>query len=323
MRVAVAQFATTLNVQENLATCIRMITETAVCEPSLIVLPEYCNSLYCNVQPSYLDHNQAWNEALAIDGEFLRSIGEQAKKYACYIVINVTLQRDLFRDHSNSEKNCSIKSNISVTSCLFSPQGKLINQEDKQTLTGHENDFFISASTASELVTTSFGMLGLLTGSDGMTYEFIAEDHVYPACSPQLIKEFKFKEPKDILNFWLVSLENQGRIDWPTWFKEAGVKNYQDHKKWTEVSTGDMALSAVLSGHGFTLASQALFSQYVNTGQLVIPFNIKHPISFKRYFVFDPNSAKKSRLDVFTAWLKEETQLDEQSTLEVISHARL
>jgi len=159
--------------------------------------------------------------------------------------------------------------------------------------------------------------------SDGMTYEFIAEDHVYPACSPQLIKEFKFKEPKDILNFWLVSLENQGRIDWPTWFKEAGVKNYQDHKKWTEVSTGDMALSAVLSGHGFTLASQALFSQYVNTGQLVIPFNIKHPISFKRYFVFDPNSAKKSRLDVFTAWLKEETQLDEQSTLEVISHARL
>jgi len=187
MRVAVAQFATTSNVQENLATCVRMITETAVCEPSLIVLPEYCNSLYCNAQPSYLDHNQAWNEALAIDGEFLRSIGEQAKKYACYIVINVTLQRDLFRDLSNSEKNCSIKSNISVTSCLFSPQGKLIHQEDKQTLTGHENDFFISASTASELVTTPFGICGILTGSDGMTYEISRQLSLYGAqllCNP-------------------------------------------------------------------------------------------------------------------------------------------
>jgi LysR family glycine cleavage system transcriptional activator len=159
--------------------------------------------------------------------------------------------------------------------------------------------------------------------SDGMSYEFIAEDHVYPACSPQLVTEYNFKEPKDILNCWLVNLENQGRINWPTWFKKAGVEDYQGHKKWTEVGTGDMALSAVLSGHGFTLASQALFSQYVSTGQLVIPFNIKHPISFKRYFVFDPNSAKKARVNVFTDWLKEETQLDEQATLDAISHTSL
>ena len=159
--------------------------------------------------------------------------------------------------------------------------------------------------------------------SDDMTYEFIAEDHVYPACSPQLMKEYNFKEPQDVLKCWLVSLENQGSIDWRTWFKEAGVENYQCHKKWTEVSSGDMALSAVLSGHGFTLASQALFSQYVITGQLVIPFNIKHPISFKRYFVFDPNSAKKERVNVFTTWLKEETLQDEKSTLEAISYGSL
>lgn len=164
---------------------------------------------------------------------------------------------------------------------------------------------------------------GEVDTSDDMVYEFIAEDHVYPACSPQLVTEYNFKEPSDVLNCWLVSLEHQGPINWPAWFKKAGVENYQCHKKWTEVSSGDMALSAVLSGHGFTLASQALFSQYVNTGQLVIPFNIKHPVSFKRYFVFDPNSAKKARLDVFIAWLKEETQLDDQSTMEAISQANL
>ena len=189
---------------------------------------------------------------------------------------------------------------------------KIVSSNSIEDLRQGHIDLAIRFITANEVDT-----------SDGMAYEFIAEDHVYPACSPQLVKEYKFKEPKDILHCWLVSLENQGRIDWPTWFKEAGVDSYRCHKKWTEVSSGDMALSAVLSGHGFTLASQALFSQYVNSGQLVIPFNIKHPISFKRYFVFDPNSAKKLRLDVFTDWLKEETKLDEKSTLAAISHASL
>ena len=149
---------------------------------------------------------------------------------------------------------------------------------------------------------------------DEMTYEFVGEDHVYPACSPQLAKEMNFQEPQDILKCWLVGLEHEGSINWPTWFKQAGIENYQKHSKWTQVSSGDMALSAVLSGHGFTLASQALFSQYVDTGQLVIPFDIKHPVSFKRYYVYDPNSAKRARLDIFIAWLKEEAMMEKNDT---------
>lgn len=155
MRVAVTQFATSANVQENLATCIRMINEAAVCQPSLIVLPEYANT-----QPSYVDHQQAWDEALVIDGDFLQSIAAQAKKYDCYIVINVTLRRD-----GSSLKS---KANISVTSCLFSPQGELIHQANKQALVGHESEFFTYKASDSELVntvTTPFGKMGLLTDS--------------------------------------------------------------------------------------------------------------------------------------------------------------
>jgi predicted amidohydrolase len=81
-------------------------------------------------------------------------------------VVNVTLQRDLCRAYQDG----TIRSNISVTSCLFSPLGKIIQQVDKDTLTGHENDFFISASSVAEVVTTPFGKLGLLAGSDSMTF---------------------------------------------------------------------------------------------------------------------------------------------------------
>ena len=170
MRVAVSQFATSLNAQENLATCIRMINETAKCEPDLIVLPEFCNTLFCNAQPWYVDHTQAWNEALSLNGTFLQSIAEQAKKHDCYIVLGVTLRRDLSRDLSNSKQDGLIKSNISVTSCLFSPLGDLIHQVDKQALTEHEKYFFMS-NNASEVVETTFGKFGLMSGNDDITFE--------------------------------------------------------------------------------------------------------------------------------------------------------
>jgi predicted amidohydrolase len=181
MRVAVSQFATSSSTQENLATCMRMINEAAVCKPSLIVLPEFCNTQfsntqfcneqYNNTQPSYIDHNQAWNEALSANGIFLQSIAEQAQKHDCYIVINVTLRRDLSRDLSNNKQDGTIKSNISVTSCLFSPSGDLIHQADKSSLTGDENYFFISANKVSEVVITPFGGFGLLSGSECITFE--------------------------------------------------------------------------------------------------------------------------------------------------------
>ena len=171
MRVAVSQFATSSNIQENLATCIRMINKVAACQPSLIVLPEFCNTLFHHAQPCYVDHNQAWDEALAIDGDFLQCIAEQAKKHNCYIIINVTLRRDLACNVSNNRKNGTVKSNISVTSCLFSPLGELIHHEDKQKLVGHENDFFINADKVSESISTSCGKIGMMAGSDSMKFE--------------------------------------------------------------------------------------------------------------------------------------------------------
>lgn len=160
-----------------------------------------------------------------------------------------------------------------------------------------------------------FGVGKTMASENDMHYEFVGDDYVYPVCSTQLANEISLKEPKDILKSWLVTLSNQGPVDWwPTWFEHVGIHNYHDKIKKTEVSTGDMALSAVLSGHGFTLASQALFSQYINTGQLVIPFKIQHPVSFKRYFVYNPHSAKAARLSVFINWMKEEMKMEKIAT---------
>ena len=69
-----------------------------------------------------------------------------------------------------------------------------------------------------------------------------------------------------------------------------------------------MALSAVLNGHGFTLAARYLCIQQLINGQLVMPVNIPHPNVVKRYLVFDADSARIARINVFMEWLKQKME---------------
>ena len=152
VRVAAVQFATTCDVEQNLRTCLRMIDATAAEKPQLMVLPEFCNHL------SWYDNAEhAWQVALSVDDDFLNAIAGQAKKHNCYIVINVSLRREY--------------PNISVTSLLFSPDGLLLTEHDKQTLMGHENDFFVRAEMSSPVVDSALGRLGIFPCRDGVTFE--------------------------------------------------------------------------------------------------------------------------------------------------------
>lgn len=136
--------------------------------------------------------------------------------------------------------------------------------------------------------------------------EYFGEDPVYPVCSAALAKSINFNEPKDLLKTWLVSLDNPGCYDWPSWFEHTNTQGYQTHQRWTEVHSTDMALNAVLNGHGFTLAARYLIIEQLESGQLVMPVNIAHPTVVKRYFVYDDNSAKIARLNIFKHWLTQE-----------------
>lgn len=142
--------------------------------------------------------------------------------------------------------------------------------------------------------------------NDELTYEPFGEDFIYPVCSPQVYEQMSLSKPQDLLKCWLVSLTIPGSFTWQSWFETAKVKNYQKHQLWTEVTSSDLALSAVLSGHGCALAATAIYSQYVDVGKLIVPFDIPHSKSFKRFLVYETNSSKKARIQLFMNWLREE-----------------
>jgi len=160
-----------------------------------------------------------------------------------------------------------------------------------------------------------FGVEKRLSPSENLVMEEFGEDVVYPVCSPNLLKHMWLQSPKDLLDCTLVSLANDRIVTWQKWFEHAGVKGYEKVNKKTEVTSSDMALSAVLSGHGVALVASAMFSQYILTKQLVVPFKIKHPVIWKRYLVFDPTSVKRKRIKVFIDWIHAEMASSEPKLL--------
>ncbi len=150
--VAAVQFETGTDVDENLATCLRMIDQAAQQQPDIVVLPEFCNHLSW-----YDDDDHAWRVAVPEGGAFLNAVAAKAAEHQCYVVINVSCQRTA--------------PDITVTSFLFGPDGSTVSQSDKQTLMGHENDYFVRADQLSPVVETPFGQLGIFPCRDGVTCE--------------------------------------------------------------------------------------------------------------------------------------------------------
>lgn len=151
-RVAALQFASTTDVENNLNVCVRMIEKAAEEKPALMVLPEFCNHLSW-----YESMQDAWDVALEQDSRFLECIADCARRFSCYIVINVSLRRQY--------------PEITVTSLLFAPDGQCVLESNKQTLMGHENDFFVRAKEISPVIETKAGRLALFPCRDGVTCE--------------------------------------------------------------------------------------------------------------------------------------------------------
>ena len=142
--------------------------------------------------------------------------------------------------------------------------------------------------------------------ADNMVVEPCGHVSAYPVCSAELFNRGDLTSPQELLNYQLIYLANESKVTWGSWFEHVGVTGYKQHKKKTEVTSTDLALSAVLGGHGITLAATELFAPYLSTKQVVVPFDIKHPIEWQRFILYDAHSSRANRIKVFTEWLKQE-----------------
>jgi deaminated glutathione amidase len=152
IRVAAVQLGAGIDVEENLANCLRMIDKAAEEKPQLMVLPEFVN--HCSW---YDDNEHCYAVAVPMDGPFTAAIAAKAKEHDCFIVINCTVRRR--------------NNGVTSTNILFGPDGKRLADTDKQVLMGGENNWLERATELGPITDTAIGKLGMFSCMDGVMNE--------------------------------------------------------------------------------------------------------------------------------------------------------
>ena len=152
VRVAACQFATGPDVEDNLATVLRMVDAAVAEGAELVVLPEFCN------HPSwYADAGHAWDVALDLDGPFVKAVAAKAAETGAWVMLNATVRREPGR--------------ITDTNLLLDSAGSVVATSDKQVLMGGERIHIAEGAEHSPVVDTPFGRIGMYSCMDGVIFE--------------------------------------------------------------------------------------------------------------------------------------------------------
>jgi LysR family glycine cleavage system transcriptional activator len=143
---------------------------------------------------------------------------------------------------------------------------------------------------------------------DNVHQETLLLDPVFPICSPKVFEEEQLTSPEKINQCWLVEAIGVGRMgfSWKDWFELAGVPVDPQCYNWMEVTTWEMGINAVLSGHGIFLTSGCMAQDLIDSGALVKPFDIQIEPGLRFSLLYDHESPRIARIGVFTDWLKGE-----------------
>ena len=152
LRVAAVQFASGTDLDENLATCLRMLDAGASAGAELVVMPEFCNHLSV-----YDDAAHCRAVAVALDGPWVGALARRAAEHGVYLALAVTVPRD--------------SDQVTLTSVLLNPDGEVAATADKQMLMGNERAYLCAGTGSSPVAETAFGPVGLYSCMDGVTFE--------------------------------------------------------------------------------------------------------------------------------------------------------
>ncbi|RXJ73620.1 LysR family transcriptional regulator [Veronia nyctiphanis] len=154
---------------------------------------------------------------------------------------------------------------------------------------------------------------GIITNDEllnDVVCEPLYSEPVFPLCSATLAENLQFTHPDQVLNCMLIHGVNSRAFNWKKWFEVANVDWQQKDIQWMEVPTFDMALNAVMAGHGMCLATESLSRDLIDNGLLVKPFDIPLSPGVKYSLVYQKNSPRRKRVQAFIDWIK--LQVDEQ-----------
>ncbi|HTW52503.1 MAG TPA: transcriptional regulator GcvA [Stellaceae bacterium] len=144
----------------------------------------------------------------------------------------------------------------------------------------------------------------------GLEVELLLKNEVFPACSPELLRNGPpLETPSDLRNHVLLHDQQTDRDplapSWPMWLKAAGINDAQASHG-LSFSANVLALEAAIAGHGVTLAYSTTAAADIAAGRLVRLFSLSLPDTFAYYVVAAPSALERPKVKAFWDWLRQE-----------------
>ena len=136
----------------------------------------------------------------------------------------------------------------------------------------------------------------------------LIRSRVVPVCSPGLITPQRPLEKLDDLYHHTLLHENDYTL-WTMWLERAGVKDVK-LKRGSTIDDSNVLIQAAIDGQGIALGSDILCKQDLNSGRLILPFDLSLSIPYSYYIVYRPGMLSRQKVNAFYQWLLAEVETD-------------
>jgi LysR family transcriptional regulator, glycine cleavage system transcriptional activator len=141
-------------------------------------------------------------------------------------------------------------------------------------------------------------------------------ERVFPVCSPKLMKDPKrpLRTPADLRHHVLLQYDDpEGRHPWLHWRTWLEVERLNELKPAGNLAFSgyDQIIPAAIAGHGVALGRSPLVQVALESGELVAPFARSADVARAYFAVVSANSAARSEVKDFLAWLRSESAQEE------------
>jgi LysR family glycine cleavage system transcriptional activator len=134
----------------------------------------------------------------------------------------------------------------------------------------------------------------------GLESHLLFHAGVTPLCTPEVCREHRLAEPKDLLAAPLIGLDQ----DWASWFTTAGVAPPKPSERGRLIADlQSIEVGSALAGRGVALGSPILFAPELAQGRLVQPFPIISERNGGYWLVYAKERRRAPKIIAFRDWL--------------------
>lgn len=146
-------------------------------------------------------------------------------------------------------------------------------------------------------------------GWHDLDIELLYKVSLIPVCSKSLLKkDYPLNSPQDLQHYPLIHVSKR-LYEWPEWLHISKIE-YAGFSRGLQLSSSQLTTTAARENLGIALADRTLTTAEIESGKLIMPFDILLDSQKAFYLVHNKNSMMTYGMRVFKEWVIDEVQND-------------